>query len=184
MTEDFLQYDRLYKESLLGMVRKVLVIVAEHGLSGDHQFYITFQTSHASVEIPDGLRRQYPDEMTIVLQNRFWDLDVGEQEFSVTLSFNDQPQHLTIPFDSLLDFQDRSANGISLPLRNLLEGLAPPDAGDGGPEPAAGEPVRAVTRPEKTGTGDKEDTADSGGSRPGDETNNDNIVTLDAFRKK
>ncbi len=181
MTEDLLQYDRLYKESLLGMVRKVLVIVAEHGLPGDHHFYITFQTSHAGVGIPDGLRRQYPEEMTIVLQNTFWDLDVGEEGFSVTLSFNDQPQHLTIPFESLLDFQDRSANGISLPLRNMLEGLAAPDAKDGAPDPAAGQPRKPVTRQKSTGAGDSDN---SGGDSPGDETNDDNIVTLDTFRKK
>ncbi len=44
--------------------------------------------------------------MTIVLQNRFWDLTVDENRFSVGLSFNQVPSKLVIPYSAITRFQD------------------------------------------------------------------------------
>ena len=110
MTEDYLNYGELMEGALKSVVRSVLSTVAADGLSGTHHFYLTFRTGAAGVEIPDFLLSQFPDEMTIVLQHQFWDLEVGEDRFSVALSFNNTPAHLDIPYDALTAFVDPSVN--------------------------------------------------------------------------
>ena len=75
-------------------------------LPGNHHFYITFKTNAPGVSIPDRLKQRFPDEMTIVLQNKFWDLKVTEQGFSVGLSFNQIPSTLVVPFSAITAFVD------------------------------------------------------------------------------
>ena len=108
-----IDYQKLLQESLRealrGAVRKVLAQVAEEGLPGEHFFYIGFRTDRPGVQIPRFLRDQYPEEMTIVVQNQFWDLEVEGESFSVTLAFGGTRQRLTIPFHSLTAFADPSA---------------------------------------------------------------------------
>jgi len=94
--------------ALIGIVREALEQVAEDGLPGAHHFYITFRTGDDGVEIDDFLRSRYPEEMTIVLQHQFWDLDVGEDRFSILLSFNDTPSKLVVPYAALTAFIDPS----------------------------------------------------------------------------
>lgn len=110
---DHIDYQKLLQESLRealrGAVRKILALVAEEGLPGEHFFYIGFRTDRPGVQIPRFLRDQYPEEMTVVLQNQFWDLDVEDESFSVTLAFGGTHQRLTIPFHALTAFADPSA---------------------------------------------------------------------------
>jgi len=79
-------------------------------LPGEHHFYITFKTQASGVDIPAHLIAKFPDEMTIVLQNRFWDLTVEEDLFSVGLSFNQTPSILTIPYAAITAFVDPSVD--------------------------------------------------------------------------
>ena len=90
------------------MVQDALSHAAEHGLPGDHHFYLTFRTSHPGVAMPGHLRARYPQEMTIVLQHKFWDLSVdkGGGSFSVRLSFGGVAALLTVPFAALTAFAD------------------------------------------------------------------------------
>jgi uncharacterized protein len=103
-----LRYDKLVETALRGVVREVLTQTAAHGLPGNHHFYITFRTAAAGVTLPDYLRQHYPDEMTVVLENQFWDLAVDEGAFAVTLSFRNQPERLTVPFAAITAFADPS----------------------------------------------------------------------------
>ena len=64
-----------------GVVRDALRRIEKQGLIGSHHFYLTFKTHFPGVEIPDFLREQYPDEMTIILQHQFWGLKVKEDQF-------------------------------------------------------------------------------------------------------
>jgi uncharacterized protein len=82
------------------------VVAAGGMLPGDHHFYITFKTGAPGVSIPLHLIERFPDEMTIVLQNKFWDLVVGAEMFSVGLSFNAIPTKLEIPFSAITAFVD------------------------------------------------------------------------------
>jgi hypothetical protein len=58
------------------------------------------------VSIPKHLLERFPDEMTIVIQHRFWDLKVEEDNFSVGLSFGGVPAMLHVPFAAVTQFHD------------------------------------------------------------------------------
>jgi len=108
MGEDLIRYDILAQEALRGVVRKVLSEVSKTGLPGEHHFFISFFTRAPGVKVSQRLLEQYDKEMTIVLQNRYWDLKVTEHGFEVGLSFDDRPEILVVPFSALKGFFDPS----------------------------------------------------------------------------
>jgi hypothetical protein len=110
MAQDLFQYDKMVERALRGVVRDALKRAAREGLRSAHHFYIGFDTRMPGVVIPEQLRARYPEEMTIVLQHQFWDLEIGEDGFSVTLSFDKQLERLTIPFAAVRGFADPSVN--------------------------------------------------------------------------
>ncbi len=115
MSEDapdsLIPYDEIVQEALRAVVGRVLGEVETTGvLPGEHHFYITFKTAAPGVDIPRHLAERFPDEMTIVIQNRFWDLKVGEDGFEVGLSFNQMPARLVIPFSAITGFVDPAVN--------------------------------------------------------------------------
>ena len=109
--DSLIPYDEIVQEALRAVVGRVLGQVATTGgLPGSHHFYITFKTQAPGVDIPDRLMERFPDEMTIVLQHRFWDLKVDAERFSVGLSFNQVPAMLVIPFAAITGFHDPAVN--------------------------------------------------------------------------
>jgi len=109
--DSLIPYDEIVQEALRAVVGRVLGEVEATGnLPGDHHFYITFKTGAAGVDIPRHLSERFPDEMTIVIQNRFWDLKVREEGFEVGLSFNQAPAKLFIPFSAITGFHDPAVN--------------------------------------------------------------------------
>jgi hypothetical protein len=106
--DSLIPYDEIVQEALRAVVGRVLgqVEAANGQLPGNHHFYITFKTHAPGVDIPAHLRERFPDEMTIVLQNKFWDLTVGADMFSVGLSFNQMASKLVIPFSAITAFVD------------------------------------------------------------------------------
>ena len=82
--------------------------VAKTGLPGEHHFFISFVTRAPGVRISQRLLDQYDKEMTIVLQNQFWDLKVHESNFEVGLSFDGHPETLVVPFAAIKGFFDPS----------------------------------------------------------------------------
>ena len=105
--ESLIPYDEIVQEALRAVVGRVLSEVAATGaLPGGHHFYITFRTQAPGVDIPGHLTERFPDEMTIVIQHRFWDLKVSNDGFSVGLSFGGVPSTLIIPFSAVTDFVD------------------------------------------------------------------------------
>jgi len=158
VAQDLFQYDKMVERALRGVVRDALARVAQEGPRGAHHFYIGFATGMPGVVIPDSLRERFPEEMTIVLQHQFWDLEIGEESFSVSLSFQKQLERLTIPFAAIRSFADPSVNFA-------LEFAEPPAA-----EPKA---VGSLPAPKPAA----EPLPDQ--DRPAAE-----IVTLDSFRKR
>jgi len=149
-----IDYGNLMHDAMRGLIRNVLTQVAETGLPGDHHFFINFDTMHPDVEIADWLSDRYPDEMTIVIQNWFKDLDVGEDGFSITLNFGDKPEPLFVPFDAIRKFVDPSIEfGLKFETQELDDAAA---------EDASAEDEGAV---------DPEDQKDA------------DVVSLDSFRK-
>ncbi len=103
-----INYDTLIQNALRSVVRKTLQQVFENGLPESNHFYITFKTTRKDVQIPDSLLKEHPDELTIVMQHQFWDLEVSEDYFFITLSFNGKRERLKISFSSLVSFMDPS----------------------------------------------------------------------------
>jgi uncharacterized protein len=114
MSEDtpdsLIPYDEIVQEALRAVVGRVLGEIATAGLPGNHHFYISFKTQAPGVSIPRSLIERFPDEMTIVIQNKYWDLKVDDNGFEVGLTFNQVPSHLSIPFSSIVSFVDPAVN--------------------------------------------------------------------------
>jgi len=132
LPDSLIPYDEIVQEALRAVVGRVLSTVAETGsLPGEHHFYITFKTGAPGVDIPKRLIERFPDEMTIVLQNRFWDLNVDDERFSVGLSFNQVSSKLVIPYSAITGFHDPAVN---FELR--FQAQEGPEDGPGGHDPA------------------------------------------------
>ncbi|EQB01352.1 SspB family protein [Sphingobium baderi] len=111
LPDSLIPYDEIVQEALRAVVGRVLGEVEQTGgLPGSHHFYITFKTQAPGVDIPVRLIERFPDEMTIVLQNKFWDLKVSGDMFQVSLTFNQVAAHLTIPFAAITAFVDPAVN--------------------------------------------------------------------------
>ncbi len=165
MAEDQMRYDVLTQKALLAVVRDALVIAATEGLPGEHHFYVSFKTEAPGVDISDRLKSQYPEEMTIVLQHQFWDLKVGDDGFSVGLSFDKTPERLVVPYSALVGFFDPS---VQFGLQFVPEG----DAAEIETATEAPADIFEPATPALTST-----------SEPGDEDHSGEVVSLDAFRK-
>jgi hypothetical protein len=170
MTDDtpdsLIPYDEIVQEALRAVVGRVLGSIEQSGgeLPGNHHFYITFKTGAPGVSIPPHLRERFPDEMTIVLQNKFWDLEVGSQGFSVGLSFNQIPAKLDIPFAAITAFVDPAVD-FGLQFQATVADM----------EPEAHEDAEN----DSLSPGDGGDGDDNGGDGGGS-----NVVTVDFGRKK
>ena len=111
LPDSLIPYDEIVQEALRAVVGRVLGEVEQSGgLPGSHHFYITFKTQAPGVDIPRHLVERFPDEMTIVLQNKFWDLKVDGDAFAVSLTFNQVAAHLQIPFAAITAFVDPAVN--------------------------------------------------------------------------
>jgi hypothetical protein len=137
--DSLIPYDEIVQEALRAVVGRVLGEVERGGgLPGEHHFYITFKTHAPGVDIPQHLTQRFPDEMTIVIQNRFWDLKVAPDRFEVGLSFNQVPAKLIVPFAAVTGFVDPAVN-FALQFQAQAEGIEPEpsaQAGNDAPTPA------------------------------------------------
>ncbi len=106
MEKNFIDYGERINKALLEVIRDILLDLADSKISNNHCFYITFDTNHPEVLISPKLKREYPKEITIVIQNQYWDLEVEKKKFNVTLSFNRKKEVLSIPFESISKFND------------------------------------------------------------------------------
>ena len=103
-----IDYGNLMHRAMRSLIQEVLIDVKANGLPGQHHFFITFDTMHPDVEIADWLSDRYPDEMTVVMQHWFDNLEVTDEGFSVTLNFGETPEPLYIPYDAIKTFVDPS----------------------------------------------------------------------------
>ena len=110
MAQDLFDYPKMVETALRGVMREALTRAAREGLSGDHHLYVTFGTRAPGVTIAKHLLTKYPDEMTIVLQHQYRGLEVRDDAFSVSLSFQNRSERLTIPFAAVTTFADPSVN--------------------------------------------------------------------------
>lgn len=160
---DYIGYEALTQAAMRGVVREALRQAAKGSAPpGDHHFYVTFRTKAPGVKIPDHLIEQFPEEMTIVIQHQYWDLEVHDGHFEIILKFNRVPQHLSIPYVAMTRFVDPAVNfGVSFEKAGSSDDKA--SVVDPAPE-----------------TADMPDQAAAEAPASGAET----VVSLDAFRRK
>jgi hypothetical protein len=172
MATDHIRYDVLARDALRGVLRRVLTDAAEHGLPGEHHFFITFLSTADGVKLSPRLLAQYPEEMTIILQHQFWDLVVTEDRFEVGLSFGGIPERLVVPFAAIKSFLDPSVQfGLQFePSETVAEA------------PAAKLP--AVPAPSALPVAAPEPAAESKDDEPAKTSEGAEVVRLDRFRKK
>lgn len=109
MSDQYFDYDQMIQDALKGVVVKILEDVSQNGLKGDHHYYVAFRTQDEGVKIPPQLKQRYTDEMTIVVQHRYWGLNVQKDYFEIGLSFDQKPELLVIPYASIIGFVDPTA---------------------------------------------------------------------------
>jgi hypothetical protein len=173
MATDHIRYDVLARDALRGVLRRVLTDAAEHGLPGEHHFFITFLSTAEGVKLSPRLLAQYPEEMTIILQHQFWDLVVTEDRFEVGLSFGGIPERLVVPFAAIKSFLDPSVQfGLQ---------FEPSDADLAADAPAAKLPT--VAAPSALPVADPPPAAENT-DEPTKPSEGAEVVRLDRFRKK
>lgn len=160
LKDSLLPYEGWIQESLRGVLRFALDRAASEGLPGDHHFYLTFRTDAPGVAMPERLRAQYPQEMTIVLQHQFDDLRTTADGFSVKLYFGGVPANLSIPWSAITQFADPS---VRFGLR-----FDAPEGRQRTQLPALASEPPAAPEPEKPAEGEA----------------SPQVVSLDAFRKR
>jgi uncharacterized protein len=146
-------------------MKETLSIIAKDGLPGKHHFYISFKTDYPGVDLPDYLRDEYPDNITIVLQYEFWDLEVGDKAFSVTLCFNEVHERVNVPFGAVISFVDPSVKfGLQ---------FAPAQYEKSGELLHLEGQKKSAKKSEKSDKGPSSEASDGS-----------NIIPLDTFRRK
>jgi hypothetical protein len=174
MTHENIDYPALIDSAMRHVVRDALHHVDRYGLPSDHHFFISFQTNYPGVSISPQLKSRYPEEITIVIQHQFWDLQIQDDKFQVMLSFNNIPEKLVVPFDALTAFADPSIKfGLQFHGKRATtdaenkDGMSCPATGH-----VAGEKPQAAAFDEEA---------------PAEETkaaNDEKVVSLEAFRKR
>ena len=174
MIQETIDYPSLIDSAMRHVVREALRHVDRFGLPGDHHFFISFQTNYPGVSISPQLKSRYPDEITIVIQHQFWDLQIFDDRFALMLSFNNIPEKLVVPFDALTAFADPSIKfGLQFHGKRV--------AADGDAEAPVACPVTGRQPHEKPPAAAFEEEA------PSEETkaaNDEKVVSLEAFRKR
>ncbi|MEP3889877.1 MAG: ClpXP protease specificity-enhancing factor SspB [Hellea sp.] len=180
MSQDLMNYEQMTQLALRGVVRDAIRrVIREDGLPGAHHFYITFLTRYPGAEIDESLAKKYPEEITIVLEHQYWDLQAHADEFEVTLKFGGVPKYLKVPYHAITRFHDPSV-GFALqfdppkemePAAPQLAKITPTKA----PKPKTAKAKKAAATEAPAAKAD--DTGDA--KEPADK-----VVSLDAFRKK
>jgi hypothetical protein len=195
---DHIRYDLLTQQALRSVVRNVLTDAAKKGLPGEHHFYISFDTRADGVRLSDRIKAQYPEQMTIILQHQFWDLEVDEDGFSVGLSFGGVPEKLQVPFEAIKGFFDPSVQ-FGLQFEEVAETEAQPtvggdaakdvakDRGKDGAKPAPRKKLPLAEAPNAPPAPAPAAAATEATERPDDPdkpSGGAEVVRFDRFRKK
>lgn len=190
--EDLIRYDILTQEALRSVIKKVLEEVMNCGLPGEHHFFITFDTNHSGVRLSKRMKERYPEDMTIVIQHTYWDLEVNENGFKIDLSFDDIRERLKIPYDSIKGFFDpwvkfglqfeavhgeEEASPEHLPVKSSPRELSVVETEE--------KPVKIPTKKKpRAKKKTKEKATEEAAPSAEETTEGAQVVSLDSFRKK
>ncbi|MAJ85429.1 MAG: hypothetical protein CL687_00445 [Candidatus Pelagibacter sp.] len=105
-----IEYQKILNKNMINVLKDILKNIRDNRLINDNHLYITFYTNYKNNDLPDWIKKKYPEEMTIVIQYEYYDLVLNNNDFSVTLSFSNIRSNLKIKYDSIISFADPSAN--------------------------------------------------------------------------
>ena len=127
---------------------------------------LVVKTAHPGADFPEYLKEDYPDTIHLVFGGYSENLMLGENGFDVTLSFGDGYENLSIPYDAIegLVCQDE---GFALQLPSLEDDDSADDDADEAPATTEADADEDIAHDAEAG-----------------EKGGDNVVTLDAFRRK
>lgn len=169
-----IDYGNLMHQAMRSLIRNVLDDIAANGLPGEHHFFITFDTGHPEAELADWLSDRYPEEMTVVIQHWFDNLDVSDEGFAITLNFGDNPEPLYIPYDAIRTFVDPSVEF----------GLRFEHAVDEDEDIISTSPLHLAEEPsDEDATPEVEEIPEKVETKKEDTKKDAQVVSLDSFRK-
>ncbi len=188
-----MNYEQMTQLALRGVVRDAIRrVIREDGLPGAHHFYITFLTRYPGVEVDEGLARKYPEEVTIVLEHQYWDLNAYDTEFEVTLKFGGIPKYLKVPYHAISRFHDPSV-GFALqfdppadlvgsePIAQITPKKTPSVVAE---TTALGAPAKKSVTKTKAKAKEKKSKDETAKDDTPAEASGEKVVSLDSFRKK
>lgn len=188
-----MNYEDMTQLALRGVVRdSIRRVIREDGLPGAHHFYITFLTRYPEAIVDQTLAEKYPEEITIVLEHQFWELSAPDEYFEVTLKFGGVPKYLKVPYLAITRFHDPSV-GFSLHFdRPAAMEAKPAPVSDIAPAPKLKSLTKSSSnklkkKPEKKSKPVDTDSAKTAQKTPNEvkkSGDDDNVVSLDNFRKK
>jgi hypothetical protein len=101
------KYDSWMQDVLRSIVAQKLWELSNNKTEENQQcIYITFKTQFKNAVVPEIIAKDYPEHMTIVLDNNYYDLVVDGEHFHVGLSIQGVPMKITVPFLSIVSFVD------------------------------------------------------------------------------
>lgn len=134
---------------------------------------LVVKTTHLGVVLPDYLKEEYPEAIHLVFGGYSENLMLGDEGFDVTLSFGDGYEDLSIPFDAIEGLVCQE-EGFALQLPSLTD--------DDDDDEDAGAPD--ADSDAEAGIDDENGDGGEGASDAAEAAPGDNVVTLDAFRRK
>ena len=119
-----IEYQKILSKNMINVLKDILINISNNGFSNNNHLYITFLTNQKNNRLPNWIKQKYPEEMTIVLQYEYYNLEVNKNNFSITLSFNNIKTNLIIDFSSVISFADPSANFGLILQKNRINNIA------------------------------------------------------------
>ena len=77
-----INYEEILNSNLINVFKDILFNINTNGLNSNNHLYVTFNTNHNGVTIPEWLRKKFPSEMTIVIQYEFYNLEIEDDFFN------------------------------------------------------------------------------------------------------
>lgn len=184
---DLMGYEMLVQEAMQGVMCRVLERVAELGFPGNHHLYIVFKSDHPDVIMPKHLLEEYPEEITIVLQNQFWDLEVQQDGFYVSLLFSGVMERLFVPFIAVKTFFDPAVSfGLQFKVGDFEEDelLEEDELDELMRMEDKAKDIKKDSKPHNTASIRVLMSSDESPDEEGPEPPRTNVLDLDAFRQK
>lgn len=102
-----MDYIEITRTCLIKVIKKLLEKLMKNQLQQSKSFFIEFKKNYPGVHFPVPLENKKNRELLIIsLREKFFNLTVNDNDFSVILSFNNKLQQVIIPYKAITNFWD------------------------------------------------------------------------------